>query len=115
MSVGPKIVMKLISFGVGIPVGIVTKRAVEGAWSATRGEEPPRKPSDPGVRWVDAIAWAALSAAGIVAAELATRRGAEVVWRRVIGTEPPPPKQSKAQKKLGQAQDKADLEPAQKA
>jgi hypothetical protein len=115
MSLGPKIVMKLISFGVGIPVGIATKRVVEGAWHATRGEEPPRKPSDPGVRWADAIGWAALSAAGIVAAELATRRGAEEVWRRVIGTEPPPPKQSKAQKKLGQAQDKADLEPAQKA
>jgi hypothetical protein len=115
MSLGPKIVMKLISFGVGIPVGIATKRVVEGTWQATRGAEAPRKPSDPGVRWGDAIAWAALSAAGIVAAELATRRGAEEVWRRVIGTEPPPPKQSKAQKKLGQAQDKADLEPAQKA
>jgi hypothetical protein len=114
MSVGPKIVMKVISFGVGIPVGIVTKRAVEGAWQATRGGDAPRKPSDPGVRWSDAISWAALSAAGIVAAELLTRRTAEVVWRQVIGTEPPPPKQSKAQKKLGQAQDKADLEPAQK-
>jgi hypothetical protein len=115
MSVAPKIVMKVISFGVGIPVGIVTKRAVEGAWQATRGRDAPRKPSDPGVRWSDAISWAALSAAGIVAAELLTRRTAEVVWRQVIGTEPPPPKQSKAQKKLGQAQDKADLEPAQKA
>src|SRR4051812_49696416 len=98
MAIGPKIVMKLISFGVGIPVGIVTKRAVEGAWQATRGGQSPRKPSDPGVRWGAAIAWAALSAAGIVAAELATRRGAEEVGRPAIGNEPPPPKPNQGQK-----------------
>src|ERR1700710_2411922 len=100
MGVGPKIGMKAMSLAIGIPVGILTKRVVEGAWVAARPEAPPRKPSDPDVRWIDAMGWAALSAAGIVAAELVTRRSAEEIWRRVTGTEPPPPKPSKAAKKL---------------
>jgi hypothetical protein len=87
-----KIVMKVLTIAIGIPVGIVTKKAVEGAWSAARPDDPPRKPKDPDVRWRDAIGWAALSATGVVVADLVTRRGAEEVWRIVLGTEPPQPK-----------------------
>jgi hypothetical protein len=105
-NVAGKIGMKLATIAVGIPVGIVTKKLVERTWATARPGDPPRKPSEPGVRWADALAWAALSAVGVVAADLLTRKGAESAWRALTGSEPPPPKPSKAQKKLEKAQDK---------
>jgi hypothetical protein len=107
--VAEKLSMKLVTALVGIPVGIATKRAVERVWRTARPADAPRKPSQRGVRWGDAIGWAALSAAGVVAADLLTRKGAEEVWRTLIGTEPPPRSGTRAQKKLEKAQDKADL------
>ncbi|HEV7193422.1 MAG TPA: DUF4235 domain-containing protein [Jatrophihabitantaceae bacterium] len=104
-----KIGMKVATIIVGIPVGIVTKKVVEQAWATLRPDDPPRKPNESGVRWGDAISWAALSAAGVVAADLATRKGAESAWRTVMGTEPPAPKQTKAQKKLEAAQEKVSV------
>jgi hypothetical protein len=105
-NVAGKIGMKVLTIAVGIPVGIVTKKVVEGAWQLTRPHDPPRHPSDDGVRWADALAWGALSAAGIVAADMLTRRGAEEVWRTLLGTEPPPPKTTKAEKRLEGAQER---------
>jgi hypothetical protein len=95
--------MKIMTIAVGIPVGIVTKKVVERAWLAARPGDPPRKPSEAGVHWKDAIAWAALSSAGVVAADLITRRGAQSAWRAILGTEPPPPKTTRAEKNLEQA------------
>src|SRR5579859_4049198 len=97
-DVAGKVVMKVLTIAVGIPVGVLAKKTVETVWSTARPNDPPRRPKDPHVRWRDAIGWAALSAAGVVAADLITRRGAEEVWRVVLGTEPPTPK-SKADKK----------------
>lgn len=99
-----RLVMKGFSIAVGIPVGIATKRLVEEVWSIARPADPPRKPNDSGVIWRDAITWAALSAVGIVVAELVTRKGAEEVWRTLIGTEPPAPKATKGARKLAAAQ-----------
>ena len=102
-----RLVMKVMTIAVGIPVGIATKKLVDQAWATARSSETPRKPSDAGVRWGDAISWGALSAAGVVIADLVTRKGAEEVWRTLVGTEPPPPKTTKAQKKLEKATDTA--------
>jgi hypothetical protein len=88
VNVAGKLVMKVLTIAIGIPVGIASKKAIDGLWSGARSEAP-RKPSEPGVRWRDAIGWAALSAAGMVVADLVTRKGAEEVWRTVMGTEPP--------------------------
>ncbi len=88
-NVAGKIVMKLLTVAVGIPVGIATKKAIEQTWATARSADTPRKPSELGVRWGDALGWAALSAAGAVLANLLSRRGAEELWRTVIGTEPP--------------------------
>ncbi|MDT4938836.1 MAG: hypothetical protein QOG80_2507 [Pseudonocardiales bacterium] len=107
-NVAGRLAMKVLTIAVGIPVGIATKKAVEATWSTTRSSDRPRKPKETGVRWTDAVGWAALSAAGVVAAELITRRGAEEVWRIVLGTEPPPPKTSKAEKKLERAAEKVE-------
>ena len=105
-NVAGKLGMKVLTIAVGIPVGIVTKKVVEGAWQVTRPHDPPRKPTDDGVRWTDAIAWGAISAIGIVAADLLTRRGAEEVWRTLLGTEPPAAKTTKAEKRFEGAQEK---------
>jgi hypothetical protein len=99
MAVAGKIGLKVMSIAIGIPVGIVTKKVVERAWLAVRPEDPPRKPSEPEVRWADALGWAALSAVGIVVAELVTRRTAEVAYHALTGLQPPPPKPDKPAKK----------------
>lgn len=99
MAVAGKIGIKAISAAVGIPVGIATKKLVERTWRTARPEDPPRKPSEPNVRWADALAWAALSAAGIVLAELVTQSSAKAAYKVITGNEPPPPKQDKDKKK----------------
>jgi|tagenome__1003787_1003787.scaffolds.fasta_scaffold20022672_1 Protein of unknown function (DUF4235) len=103
MAAGAKIGIKAMSVVIGIPVGIVTKKLVEQVWTLARPDDPPRKPSENDVHWVDAIAWAALSAAGIVAADLLTRRSAEAAFRAITGSEPPPAKPHKSAKKLAKA------------
>jgi hypothetical protein len=97
MSAAGKIGIKLITIAIGIPVSIATRKLVEAGWNAARPENPPRKPSEEGVRWVDAIAWGVVSAAGVVVADLITRRSAEVTFRAITGNEPPPGKQDKEQ------------------
>jgi hypothetical protein len=84
-----KLGYKLVSVGVGIPVGIATRKLVQRVWIAARPDDPPRKPTDPEVSWSDAMGWAALSAAGVAVAELVTMKGASSVWRAVTGREPP--------------------------
>lgn len=103
-----RLVMKGFSIAVGIPVGKATKRLVDEVWATTRPNDPPRKPNEAGVIWRDAIIWAALSAVGVVVADLVTRKGAEEVWRTLVGTEPPPPKRTKAERKLEKAEAKVD-------
>ena len=107
MAAGAKVGMKVISVVIGIPVGIVTKKLVERTWSVARPEDPPRKPSDADVRLVDAAGWAALSAVGIVIAELVTRRSTEVAYQAITGNPPPPPKAGKDAKKLAKVEAKA--------
>src|SRR3979411_1678554 len=67
-----KIGMRVMSMVIAIPVSIVTKKIVERAWSTARPDDPPRKPTESEVRWADAIAWAAVSAIGIVVSDLVT-------------------------------------------
>ena len=105
-NIAGRLIMKGLTVAVGIPVGKAVKKAVEGTWSTARSTDTPRKPKDAGVKWGDAVAWAALSAAGVVVAELLTRKTAEEAWRIVMGNEPPPPKKSRAEKNLEQAQEK---------
>jgi hypothetical protein len=107
MAAGAKIGMRVMSIVIGIPVGIATKKVVERAWVTVRPDDPPRKPSEPDVHWTDAVAWGALSAVGIVIAELVTRRSAEVAYSAITGNQPPPPKPGKAAKKLQKASEKA--------
>ena len=89
MAIGSKIGIKAISVVIGIPVGIISKKVVERAWLTARPNDPPRKPSEPDVRWTDALGYAALSAAGIVLAELITQTSARAAFKAITGNEPP--------------------------
>ncbi|MGI8677857.1 MAG: DUF4235 domain-containing protein [Jatrophihabitans sp.] len=109
MAVAAKIGMKVISIAIGIPVGIVTKKIVERAWVAARPGDPPRKATEADVAWRDAIGWAALSAVGIVTADLATRRSTELAFRKITGSEPPAAKPAKPSKKLALASEKSKV------
>lgn len=103
-----RLIMKGLTIAVSIPITKAVKKGVDGVWSTARSPETPRKPKESGVRWADAVGWAALSATGIVIAELLTRRTAEEAWRIVLGTEPPPAKKTKAEKKLEKAEEKLE-------
>ncbi len=107
MAIASKIGYKVINLAVSIPVGIATKKIVERTWAAARPGDPPRKAKDADTRWADAIGWAVLSATGIVVAEYLSRQGTEIAYRKVTGLEPPPPKPTKAAKKLAQASEKS--------
>ncbi|MEO6884901.1 MAG: DUF4235 domain-containing protein [Jatrophihabitantaceae bacterium] len=98
-----KIGMKVLTIVVGIPVVRVTKKLVARTWVAARPEDPPHTSKDRDAKWSDAIGFAALSAVGVVAAELLTRKGAETAWRQLTGSEPPPPPPTKVEKKLAKA------------
>jgi hypothetical protein len=98
-----KLTMKVLTIAVSIPVGKATKRAVDKIWAQTGGDENTRDPKHARARWGDAIGWAALTAAGTVVAQLATRKGAETGYRALTGLEPPPPPPSKAEKKATKA------------
>jgi hypothetical protein len=107
MAIGAKIGIKMMSFVIGIPVGIATKQVVERVWAATHPDDPPRKPSDGDVRWLDAVSWAALSAVGIVVADLLTRRSAEAAFAAITGNPPPEPKPGKPPRTLAKASEQS--------
>ena len=102
-----KLTMKVLMVLVGIPVGKATKKAVNTAFAATKGTESTRDPKSASARWADALSWAAISAIGVAFAQLATRKGAEHAYRAVMGTQPPPPDPTKAEKKAIKAAAKA--------
>jgi hypothetical protein len=107
MAAGAKIGVKVMTVLIGIPVSIATRKLVERTWHAARPEDPARKPSEENVQWADAIGWAALSAVGIVIADLVTRRSAAVAYQAITGNEPPPSKPHKGVKKLEKASEKS--------
>ena len=98
-----KLTMKILTVIVSIPVTKATKKAVDAAFAATKGDESTRDPKSARARWTDALGWAVLSAAGVTIAQLATRKGAEHAFRAVMGTQPPPPDPTKAEKKATKA------------
>ncbi len=107
MAAGAKIGIKVLSVVIGIPVGMATRNLVERAWAAAGDASRARKPSEDGVQLADAIAWGALSAVGIVVADLITRRSAEAAYSAITGNPPPAGKPSKGAKKLEQAAEKS--------
>lgn len=103
---GGKLFMKVLTLVLRIPIAIAIRKVIARVWAAARPDSEKRLPNEAGVRTSDALAWAALSAAGVAAAQLATRKTAEGTYRVVTGTEPPPPPPSRAQKKAAKKEKK---------
>jgi hypothetical protein len=112
-NVAGRLTMKIMTVVVSIPVGIATKKAVDKLWATARPADAPRKPGERGVKWADAVGWAALSAAGIVVTNLVARKGAEELWRTVVGGEPPPRSLTKDEKKQAKRERHLAKEPTE--
>jgi hypothetical protein len=102
-----KIVFKVLTILISIPVGRLVTKLIDRVWVAVRPSTPADRDDADAVDWKDAVAWAALSAAGMAAAQLITKRGAESAYRALVGTTPPPVA-THAEKKLAKHLEKAE-------
>jgi Protein of unknown function (DUF4235) len=93
---GGKLIFRLVSVAVGVPVGIAARKGIEKVWLIARPQDPPRTPTDPNVSWADALGYAALSAAGVAVGELVRYKSASTLYRGLTGSEPPVSKDKKA-------------------
>lgn len=106
-SKGSKLMLKLLTILISIPVGRLVTKSIDRVWLAVRPSTPTDRDDAAAVQWKDALAWAALSAAGLAAAQLLTKRGAETAYRAILGT-PPPPVATPAEKRLAKHLEKAE-------
>jgi hypothetical protein len=79
----------LVGAGAAMLATKLTERGLESGWRKVKDEDPPGDLWDAGSSWPKALAWAALSAATIAAAQLAARRGATVGLQRLTGKRAP--------------------------
>ncbi|MDP9200703.1 MAG: DUF4235 domain-containing protein [Gemmatimonadota bacterium] len=77
----------LVSAGAAMVAGRLIERGLDSGWRAWKDEEPPS--FDRGDSWSRALAWTALSAAAIGAAELVARRSAHLGLRQMTGKRAP--------------------------
>ena len=91
--------VRLMTTAISIPVAMASRFVIDRIWIAAHPDNPPRLLTDRDVKWSDAIAYAALRAAGFATTEILTREIVAVGYRRVTGNEPPPPKPTRAQKR----------------
>jgi hypothetical protein len=84
-----KILYRIVSLLIAIPVGRAIAKLVEHAWAAARPGDPPKDPKKADTTWTDAVTWAAISGVGVAASKLLTTKAAAGAWKSVIGTPPP--------------------------
>ena len=89
MNAISKLIYRLLSLLVAVPISRIIKKLVLQAWKAARPNDPPRDPKKADVGWLDALIWAVISGAGSALAKLISTKGAAGAWRAIIGTEPP--------------------------
>jgi Protein of unknown function (DUF4235) len=90
-----KVVYRILTALVAIPVTSMTRRMVKTAWRAARPDNPPRNPWRHDTRVVDAMTWAFIVAAGRGVRRVFTAKVSAELWRAAIGTEPPPTKNTR--------------------
>jgi hypothetical protein len=79
----------LVGAGAAMVAGRLVERGLESGWRAIRHEDPPEKPWRRDEGWPQALAWTALSAAAVAAAELVARRSAHLGLRQLTGKRVP--------------------------
>ncbi len=88
-----KLLYKVLTIVIAIPVARGVGKLVERAWLAARPGDPQRDPRRHDTQMRDALTWAALTGVGAAATKLVTSKGSAEVWRAAIGTDPPAKKQ----------------------
>src|SRR5882757_2760249 len=93
-----KMGFELIGLAFAIPSGIAANKALHRAWEKSRGHEPPADSDrkSPDTDWLEAIVWAATSAAVTAAVQVAATHGAAATYRALTGQHPPAAKAAKA-------------------
>lgn len=79
----------IVGAGAAMVATKLTERGLEKGWRKVKDEDPPGDLWESGQSWPKALAWAALSAAAIAAAQLAARRGANAGLKRLTGKRKP--------------------------
>ena len=90
MAAGGKTGVKVLTTVMAIPLGIASRKLVTRVWHVARPEDPAREAATTDRKWGDVIGYAALSAAGLVVADLLARRSAEVTYEAITGNSAAP-------------------------
>jgi len=78
----------LVGAGAAMVAGQLVERGFDSGWRAWKQEDPPEQPWR-GDSWPQALAWTALSAAAVAAAQLVARRSAHLGLRQLTGKRMP--------------------------
>jgi uncharacterized protein DUF4235 len=84
-----RVLFRILTILVAIPVTKVVRRMVHTAWRAARPNNPPRNPWRHDTRVIDAMTWALIVASGRAVRRVFTAKASAELWRAVMGTEPP--------------------------
>ncbi|MFN2636570.1 MAG: DUF4235 domain-containing protein [Gemmatimonadaceae bacterium] len=79
----------LVGAGAAMVAGRLVERGLDSGYRAIRDNDPPEQPWKRGQSWPAALAWAAISAGAVAAAQLAARRGAHLGLQQLTGKRPP--------------------------
>lgn len=69
-------------------------------WRRATGEEPPVDLAASDIDWSRVVLWTAASAVVVGLAQVAARRGAALMWHRVMGKRPPRPRKRRGRAKM---------------
>lgn len=88
MDTSRKLLWNLYAGAIGAAAAMVVNKALNAAWRATTGNEPPAL-DDPDAKAGQAVMWAVASAAGVAIATIAVNRFAASSWERALGIPAP--------------------------
>jgi hypothetical protein len=79
---------RIVGAGAGVAAGWLVRKALERAWRATRGADPPTNPAASDTTWGEALLWAAASGVALAVTRMVAQRGAAEAWRAFTGGYP---------------------------
>ena len=85
----------LLASAASAAVAPLAEGALSDAWRRVTGEEPPTDLDASDIDWRRVLAWTAASGVVVGLAQVAARRGAALMWYRVMGARPPRPRRKR--------------------
>jgi hypothetical protein len=79
----------VVEAAAGMLGAALAEKAVESGWKAASGKKPPQTPGVRGVRWRQALAWAAATGMVLAVGRLLATGAASAGWRKATGRKPP--------------------------